>query len=48
MPAVVIDYGCCRQPFLCTSATDLAPIKHFRLGERWELFGDVISSEIGE
>jgi branched-chain amino acid transport system substrate-binding protein len=34
-----------------TSATDFAPIKQFQLrkfkGERWELFGDVISSEIG-
>jgi branched-chain amino acid transport system substrate-binding protein len=35
-----------------TSATDFAPIKKFQLrkfkGERWELFGDVISSEVGE
>jgi hypothetical protein len=35
-----------------TSATDFAPIKNFQLrkfkGERWELFGDVISSEVGE
>jgi ABC-type branched-subunit amino acid transport system substrate-binding protein len=35
-----------------TSATDFAPIKQFQLrkfkGERWELFGDVISSEVGE
>jgi len=34
-----------------TSATDFAPIKQFRLrkfkGERWELFGDLISSEVG-
>jgi hypothetical protein len=34
-----------------TSATDFAPIKQFQLrrfrGERWELFGDVISSEAG-
>jgi ABC-type branched-subunit amino acid transport system substrate-binding protein len=34
-----------------TSATDFAPIKQFQLrkfkGERWELFGDVISSEVG-
>jgi ABC-type branched-subunit amino acid transport system substrate-binding protein len=34
-----------------TSATDFAPIKQFHLrkfrGERWELFGDIISSEIG-
>ncbi len=33
-----------------TSATDFAPIKQFQLrkfkGERWELFGDVISSEV--
>ena len=37
---------------LNTSATDFAPIKQFQLrkfkGERWELFGDVISSEVGE
>jgi ABC-type branched-subunit amino acid transport system substrate-binding protein len=35
-----------------TSATDFAPIKQFQLrkfkGERWELFGDVVSSEFGE
>jgi branched-chain amino acid transport system substrate-binding protein len=35
-----------------TSATDFAPIKQFQLrkfkGKRWELFGDVISSEVGE
>jgi len=35
-----------------TSATDFAPIKQFQLrkfkGERWELFGDVISGEVGE
>jgi ABC-type branched-subunit amino acid transport system substrate-binding protein len=35
-----------------TSATDFAPIKQFQLrkfkGERWELFGDVISSEVGD
>ena len=35
-----------------TSAIDFAPIKQFQLrkfkGERWELFGDVISSQIGE
>jgi ABC-type branched-subunit amino acid transport system substrate-binding protein len=35
-----------------TSATDFAPIKQFQLrkfkGERWELFGDIISSEVGE
>jgi ABC-type branched-subunit amino acid transport system substrate-binding protein len=35
-----------------TSATDFAPIKQFQLkkfkGERWELFGDLISSEVGE
>jgi ABC-type branched-subunit amino acid transport system substrate-binding protein len=35
-----------------TSATDFAPIKQFQFrqfkGERWELFGDVVSSEIGE
>ena len=35
-----------------TSATDFAPIKQFHLkkfkGERWELFGDLISSEVGE
>jgi branched-chain amino acid transport system substrate-binding protein len=34
-----------------TSATDFAPIKQFQLrkfkGERWELFGDLISSEVG-
>jgi branched-chain amino acid transport system substrate-binding protein len=34
-----------------TSATDFAPIKQFQLrkfrGERWELFGDVIGSEVG-
>ena len=42
LPGVTID----------TSATDFAPIKQFQLrkfkGERWELFGDVISSEVGE
>jgi branched-chain amino acid transport system substrate-binding protein len=36
---------------LNTSATDFAPIKQFQLrkfkGERWELFGDVISGEVG-
>jgi hypothetical protein len=35
-----------------TSATDFAPIKQFQLrkfkGERWELFGEVISSEVGQ
>jgi hypothetical protein len=35
-----------------TSAIDFAPIKQFQLrkfrGERWELFGDVISSQIVE
>jgi ABC-type branched-subunit amino acid transport system substrate-binding protein len=35
-----------------TSATDFAPIKQMQLkkfrGERWELFGDVVSSEVGE
>jgi hypothetical protein len=35
-----------------TSATDFAPIKQFQLrkfkDERWELFGDVVSSEIDE
>jgi ABC-type branched-subunit amino acid transport system substrate-binding protein len=35
-----------------TSATDFAPIKQFQLrkfkGERWELFGDVVTSEIDE
>jgi len=35
-----------------TSATDFAPIKQFQLrkfkGERWELFGDLISTEVGE
>jgi hypothetical protein len=35
-----------------TSATDFAPIKQFQLrkfkGDRWELFGDVISSKIDE
>jgi ABC-type branched-subunit amino acid transport system substrate-binding protein len=35
-----------------TSATDFAPIKQFQLrkfkGERWELLGDVVSSEIDE
>src|SRR5712672_2372671 len=35
-----------------TSATDFAPIKQFQLrkfkGERWELFGDVITTEVGE
>jgi branched-chain amino acid transport system substrate-binding protein len=35
-----------------TSATDFAPIKQFQLkkfkGDRWELFGDLISSELGE
>jgi hypothetical protein len=34
-----------------TSAADFAPIKQFQLrkfkGERWELFGDIISSEVG-
>jgi ABC-type branched-subunit amino acid transport system substrate-binding protein len=34
-----------------TSANDFAPIKQFQLrkfkGERWELFGDVINSEVG-
>jgi ABC-type branched-subunit amino acid transport system substrate-binding protein len=37
---------------ISTSATDFAPIKQFQLkkfkGVRWELFGDVISSEVGE
>ncbi len=37
---------------ISTSATDFAPIKQMQLkkfsGERWELFGDVISSEVGE
>jgi branched-chain amino acid transport system substrate-binding protein len=37
---------------ITTSATDFAPIKNFQLrkfkGERWELFGDVISSEVDE
>jgi len=36
---------------ISTSASDFAPIKQFQLrrfeGERWELFGDVISSEVG-
>jgi hypothetical protein len=32
----------------CTSAIDFAPIKQFQLSERWELFGDVISGEVGE
>src|SRR3984893_426878 len=36
---------------LNTSAIDFAPIKQFQLrkfkGERWELFGDIISSEVG-
>jgi branched-chain amino acid transport system substrate-binding protein len=35
-----------------TSAIDFAPIKQFQLrkfrGERWELFGDVITTEVGE
>jgi ABC-type branched-subunit amino acid transport system substrate-binding protein len=35
-----------------TSAIDFAPIKQFQLrkfkGERWELFGEVINSQIGE
>ncbi len=35
-----------------TSASDFAPIKQFQLrkfkGERWELFGDVITTEVGE
>jgi ABC-type branched-subunit amino acid transport system substrate-binding protein len=35
-----------------TSVTDFAPIKQFQLrkfkGERWELFGDVITTEVGE
>ena len=35
-----------------TSATDFAPIKQYQLkkfmGERWELFGDIISGEVGE
>jgi len=34
-----------------TSATDFAPIKQFQLrkfkGERWELFGDIISGDVG-
>jgi branched-chain amino acid transport system substrate-binding protein len=34
-----------------TSATDFAPVKQLQLmkfkGERWELFGDVVSSELG-
>jgi ABC-type branched-subunit amino acid transport system substrate-binding protein len=37
---------------ITTSATEFAPIKNFQLrkfkGERWELFGDVISSEVDE
>ena len=36
---------------ISTNASDFAPIKQFQLrrfeGERWELFGDVISSEVG-
>ena len=36
---------------LNTSATDFAPIKQFQLrkfkGERWELFGDIISGDVG-
>jgi branched-chain amino acid transport system substrate-binding protein len=35
-----------------TSATDFAPIKQFQMrkfkGDRWVLFGDLISSEVGE
>ena len=35
-----------------TSAIDFAPIKQFQLrkfkGDRWELFGDVITTEVGE
>jgi hypothetical protein len=35
-----------------TSASDFVPIKQFQLkkfkGDRWELFGDLISSELGE
>ncbi|MCK1437073.1 ABC transporter substrate-binding protein [Bradyrhizobium sp. 15] len=35
-----------------TSAADFAPIKQFQLrkfkGERWELFGEIISSEVGQ
>jgi branched-chain amino acid transport system substrate-binding protein len=35
-----------------TSAVDFAPIKQFQLrkfkGERWELFGEIISSEVGQ
>jgi branched-chain amino acid transport system substrate-binding protein len=35
-----------------TSATDFAPIKQFQMrrfkGDRWVLFGDIISSEVGE
>ena len=34
-----------------TSATDFAPVEHLQMmkfkGERWELFGDVISGELG-
>ena len=44
--------GLLRGVTINTSATDFAPIKKFQLrkfkGERWELFGDVISSEVGE
>ena len=33
-----------------TSATDFAPIKQLQMerfkGEKWELFGDIISSEL--
>jgi branched-chain amino acid transport system substrate-binding protein len=35
-----------------TSAVDFAPIKQFQLrrfkGERWELFGELISSEVSQ
>ena len=44
--------GLLRGVTINTSATDFAPIKKFQLrkfkGERWELFGDVISSEVDE
>ena len=36
---------------ISTSATDFAPINHLQLmrfkGERWNLFGDVISGQVG-
>ena len=42
---------CCRASRINTSATDFPPMKQMQMerfdGETWELFGDVISGEVG-